>query len=139
MNASHPRVGYYACTLSSLCGAALLSLVGWGRYPTSPLLKNPLLSSTATIQPVCICQMPRPRMHKSRSIHVPLDLNQLPNEGTERCSSHRYCYTPHFHHHTTLRPSKSVPEGLGHSHEHYHSRPQRHCDVTVIEQMTTSV
>ncbi|EGI65309.1 Monocarboxylate transporter 14, partial [Acromyrmex echinatior] len=59
MNASSPRVGYYACTLSSLCGAALLFLVGWGRQPASPVLPGPRLSSLGIVPPPPPCA-PRP-------------------------------------------------------------------------------
>ncbi|TGZ49621.1 Uncharacterized protein DBV15_02028, partial [Temnothorax longispinosus] len=146
MNASSPRVGYYACTLSSLCGAALLFLVGWGRQPASPVLPGPRLSSLGIVPPPppCACPPPpRPRLPKSQSLHVPLDVEDGMRERdfVERVHDHHpivdhYCH-PQFHH-APLRPSKSVPEGLGHQ-DPYRTRPRRHRDITVIEQITTSV
>lgn len=143
MNANSPRVGYYACTLSSLCGAALLFLVGWGRQPASPLLPGPRLSSLGVVPPPppCACPPPpRPRLPKSQSLHVPLDVeDNIPRERdymAERMHEpDHYCH-PQFH--APLRPSKSVPEGLGHQ-DPYRMRPRRHRDITVIEQITTSV
>lgn len=147
MNASSPRVGYYACTLSSLCGAALLFLVGWGRQPASPVLPGPRRSSLGIVPPPplpCACPPPpRPRLPKSQSLHVPLDVEDGMRDRVdfvERMHEHHpiadhYCH-PQFH--APLRPSKSVPEGLGHQ-DPYRSRPRRHRDITVIEQITTSV
>ncbi|XP_029176293.1 monocarboxylate transporter 4-like isoform X2 [Nylanderia fulva] len=142
MNANSPRVGYYACTLSSLCGAALLFLVGWGRQPASPLLPGPRLSSLGVMPPPppCACPPPpRPRLPKSQSLHVPLDVEDNMREReyiAERMHEpDHYCH-PQFH--APLRPSKSVPEGLGHQ-DPYRMRPRRHRDITVIEQITTSV
>ncbi|XP_066597732.1 monocarboxylate transporter 4-like [Prorops nasuta] len=159
MNASSPRVGYYACTLSSLCGAALLFLVGWGRQPAgSPLLAGSRLSNMGLLgTPIgnssCSCPPPRPRLPKSQSLHIPLDrdvdieldFNQQPSRDP-RIPTAESCYHQHAHIHphqcsqfsTPLRPSKSVPEGLGHR-ESFRTRPKRHRDITVIEQMTTSV
>ncbi|XP_012235173.1 monocarboxylate transporter 11-like [Linepithema humile] len=141
MNANSPRVGYYACTLSSLCGAALLFLVGWGRQPTSPILPGPRLSSFGVMPPPppCVCPPPpRPRLPKSRSLHVPLDVedNMHERDFVERVHDTEHYYHPHFH--APLRPSKSVPEGLSHQ-DPYRTRPRRHRDITVIEQITTSV
>ncbi|KAG5322528.1 MOT10 protein, partial [Pseudoatta argentina] len=147
MNASSPRVGYYACTLSSLCGAALLFLVGWGRQPVSPVLPGPRLSSLGIVPPPppCACPPPpRPRLPKSQSLHVPLDVEDgmREREFVERVHhDHHHPIVDHYCHpqfHTPLRPSKSVPEGLGHQ-DPYRTRPQRHRDITVIEQITTSV
>ncbi|KAL6448135.1 hypothetical protein ACFW04_000270 [Cataglyphis niger] len=145
MNANSPRVGYYACTLSSLCGAALLFLVGWGRQPASPLLPGPRLSSlgygVVPPPPPCACPPPpRPRLPKSQSLHVPLDVvedGMRERDYVERMheTTDHYCH-PQFH--APLRPSKSVPEGLGHQ-DPYRIRPRRHRDITVIEQITTSV
>ncbi|XP_050459539.1 monocarboxylate transporter 4-like [Cataglyphis hispanica] len=143
MNANSPRVGYYACTLSSLCGAALLFLVGWGRQPASPLLPGPRLSSLGygVVPPPCACPPPpRPRLPKSQSLHVPLDVvedGMRERDYVERMheTTDHYCH-PQFH--APLRPSKSVPEGLGHQ-DPYRIRPRRHRDITVIEQITTSV
>ncbi|XP_070156110.1 monocarboxylate transporter 4 [Polyergus mexicanus] len=145
MNANSPRVGYYACTLSSLCGAALLFLVGWGRQPASPLLPGPRLSSlgfgVVPPPPPCACPPPpRPRLPKSQSLHVPLDVvedGMRERDYVERMheATDHYCH-PQFH--APLRPSKSVPEGLGHQ-DPYRIRPRRHRDITVIEQITTSV
>ncbi|XP_072744845.1 monocarboxylate transporter 4 [Anoplolepis gracilipes] len=141
MNANSPRVGYYACTLSSLCGAALLFLVGWGRQPASPLLPGPRFSSLGDVPPPlpCACPPPpRPRLPKSQSLHVPLDVEDgmREREYVERMHEpDHYCH-PQFH--APLRPSKSVPEGLGHQ-DPYRMRPRRHRDITVIEQITTSV
>ncbi|XP_076756180.1 monocarboxylate transporter 10 [Xylocopa sonorina] len=137
MNANSSRVGYYACTLSSLCGAALLFLVGWGRQPASPLLPGSHLSNV-TIPPPCACPPPpRPRLPKSQSLHVPLDVDvNLRERETERMHTAEHYYQPQFY--GPLRPSKSVPEGLSHQ-DSYRNRPRRHRDVTVIEQMTTSV
>lgn len=143
MNANSPRVGYYACTLSSLCGAALLFLVGWGRQPASPILPGPRLSSLGIVPPPppCACPPPpRPRLPKSQSLHVPLDVVEdsvIPDRDFEHAmhDSDHY-YHPQFH--APLRPSKSVPEGLSHQ-DPYRTRPRRHRDVTVIEQITTSV
>ncbi|XP_025264408.1 monocarboxylate transporter 10 isoform X1 [Camponotus floridanus] len=146
MNANSPRVGYYACTLSSLCGAALLFLVGWGRQPASPLLPGPRLSSlglglgVAPPPPPCACPPPpRPRLPKSQSLHVPLDVEDGMRE--QRVYAERMHEVDHYCHpqfHAPLRPSKSVPEGLGHQ-DPYRVRPRRHRDITVIEQITTSV
>lgn len=141
MNANSPRVGYYACTLSSLCGAALLFLVGWGRQPTSPILPGPRLSSLGIVPPPppCVCPPPpRPRLPKSRSLHVPLDIenNMHERDFVERIHDTEHYYHPHFH--APLRPSKSVPEGLSHQ-DPYRTRPRRNRDITVIEQITTSV
>ncbi|KYN12508.1 Monocarboxylate transporter 14 [Trachymyrmex cornetzi] len=147
MNASSPRVGYYACTLSSLCGAALLFLVGWGRQPASPVLPGPRLSSLGIVPPPppCACPPPpRPRLPKSQSLHVPLDVEDgmREREFVERVHhDHHHPIVDHYCHpqfHTPLRPSKSVPEGLGHQ-DPYRTRPRRHRDITVIEQITTSV
>ncbi|XP_012059826.1 PREDICTED: monocarboxylate transporter 4-like [Atta cephalotes] len=147
MNASSPRVGYYACTLSSLCGAALLFLVGWGRQPASPVLPGPRLSSLGIVPPLppCACPPPpRPRLPKSQSLHVPLDVEDgmREREFVERVHhDHHHPIVDHYCHpqfHTPLRPSKSVPEGLGHQ-DPYRTRPRRHRDITVIEQITTSV
>ncbi|XP_011868794.1 PREDICTED: monocarboxylate transporter 4-like [Vollenhovia emeryi] len=146
MNASSPRVGYYACTLSSLCGAALLFLVGWGRQPASQILPGPHLSSLGIVPPPppCVCPPPpRPRLPKSQSLHVPLDvedhIGMRERDFVERVHDHpivdHYCH-PQFH--VPLRPSKSVPEGLG-QQDPYRTRPRRHRDITVIEQITTSV
>ncbi|KAL0125502.1 hypothetical protein PUN28_004541 [Cardiocondyla obscurior] len=145
MNASSPRVGYYACTLSSLCGAALLFLVGWGRQPTSPVLPGPRLSSLGIVPPPPPCVYPpppRPRLPKSQSLHVPLDLEDgmrdrdfVERVPHEHSIADHYCHPPF---HAPLRPSKSVPEGLGHQ-DPYRTRPRRHRDITVIEQITTSV
>ncbi|XP_026830936.1 monocarboxylate transporter 4 isoform X2 [Ooceraea biroi] len=141
MNASSPRVGYYACTLSSLCGAALLFLVGWGRQPASPILPGPRLTSFGIVPPPppCACPPPpRPRLPKSHSLHVPLDVedNMRDREFVERIHDTDHYYHPQFH--VPLRPSKSVPEGLSHQ-DPYRTRPRRHRDITVIEQITTSV
>ncbi|KAG7209529.1 hypothetical protein KM043_015611 [Ampulex compressa] len=138
MNENSPRVGYYACTLSSLCGAALLFLVGWGRQPASPILPGPRLSSVGTVPPPCACPPPpRPRLPKSQSLHVPLDIEEnLREREAERMHTAEHYYQPQFH--APLRPSKSVPEGLSHQ-DSYRSRPRRHRDITVIEQITTSV
>lgn len=142
MNASSPRVGYYACTLSSLCGAALLFLVGWGRQPASPILPGPRLSSLGIVPPPppCACPPPpRPRLPKSQSLHVPLDMvedNMREREFERMHDDHYYHHTHQFH--APLRPSKSVPEGLSHP-DPYRTRPRRHRDITVIEQITTSV
>ncbi|KAK1133835.1 hypothetical protein K0M31_011622 [Melipona bicolor] len=139
MNANSSRVGYYACTLSSLCGAALLFLVGWGRQPASPFLSAPNLSNVS-IPPPCACPPPpRPRLPKSQSLHVPLDVpleESLREREMERMHTAEHYYQPQFY--GPLRPSKSVPEGLSHQ-DSYRSRPRRHRDVTVIEQITTSV
>lgn len=137
MNANSSRVGYYACTLSSLCGAALLFLVGWGRQPSSPLLPGSHLSNV-TIPPPCACPPPpRPRLPKSQSLHVPLDVEEsLRDREIERMHTAEHYYQPQFY--GPLRPSKSVPEGLSHQ-DSYRGRPRRHRDVTVIEQITTSV
>ncbi|KOX68613.1 Monocarboxylate transporter 14 [Melipona quadrifasciata] len=139
MNANSSRVGYYACTLSSLCGAALLFLVGWGRQPSSPFLSAPNLSNVS-IPPPCACPPPpRPRLPKSQSLHVPLDVpleESLREREMERMHTAEHYYQPQFY--GPLRPSKSVPEGLSHQ-DSYRSRPRRHRDVTVIEQITTSV
>ncbi|XP_017755394.1 PREDICTED: monocarboxylate transporter 10-like [Eufriesea mexicana] len=137
MNDNSPRVGYYACTLSSLCGAALLFLVGWGRQPASPLLPGSHLSNVS-IPPPCACPPPpRPRLPKSQSLHVPLDVEEnLRDRDMERMHTAEHYYQPQFY--GPLRPSKSVPEGLSHQ-DSYRSRPRRHRDVTVIEQITTSV
>ncbi|KAL2731999.1 monocarboxylate transporter 10-like isoform X1 [Vespula squamosa] len=141
MNANSPRVGYYACTLSSLCGAALLFLVGWGRQPTSPVLPGPRLSSLGAVPPPCACPPPpRPRLPKSQSLHVPLDVEDNVHEReSESIHTAEHYYQPQFH--APLRPSKSVPEGLSHPHQPdpYRTRPRRYRDVTVIEQITTSV
>jgi hypothetical protein len=143
MNASSPRVGYYACTLSSLCGAALLFLVGWGRQPASPILPGPRLAGLAGVAmppaPLpCACPPPpRPRLPKSHSLHVPLDTEDADvREFAERLHDTEHYYRPQFH--APLRPSKSVPEGLSHQ-DPYRTRPRRHRDITVIEQITTSV
>ena len=139
MNASSPRVGYYACTLSSLCGAALLFLVGWGRQPTSPLIVGPRIPNIGIggMPPPCVCPPPpRPRLPKSQSLYVPLDVehNYREHYPQRAMSREHYC---HAQCQANLRPSKSVPEGLGH-HDSLR-RPRRHRDVTVIEQITTSV
>ncbi|XP_036139355.1 monocarboxylate transporter 4 isoform X2 [Monomorium pharaonis] len=147
MNASSPRVGYYACTLSSLCGAALLFLVGWGRQPASPILPGPRLTSLGIVPPPppCACPPPpRPRLPKSQSLHVPLDVEDMrEREFVERVHDHHHPIVDHYCHpqfHTPLRPSKSVPEGLGHQDPYHRARPpRRHRDITVIEQITTSV
>ncbi|KYN07524.1 Monocarboxylate transporter 14 [Cyphomyrmex costatus] len=148
MNASSPRVGYYACTLSSLCGAALLFLVGWGRQPASPVLPGPRLSSLGIVPPLippCACPPPpRPRLPKSQSLHVPLDVEDGMRERdfVERVHHDHHPVVDHYCHpqfHTPLRPSKSVPEGLGHQDPYHRTRPRRHRDITVIEQITTSV
>lgn len=157
MNQSIPRVGYYACTLSSLCGAGLLFLVGWGRQPSSPVLRASQLSHVSQqLPPPCACPPPpRQRLPKSQSLHVPLDIEQeiirdqpqttlhpqyheMPEHNCIHSSDH-YCQSLPYHHHTTLRPSKSVPEGLHGNHDTYRPRPRRYRDVTVIEQITTSV
>ncbi|XP_014468611.1 PREDICTED: monocarboxylate transporter 10 [Dinoponera quadriceps] len=141
MNESSPRVGYYACTLSSLCGAALLFLVGWGRQPASPILPGPRLSSLGVVPPPCACPPPpRPRLPKSQSLHVPLDVveDNMRERDFERVHDVEHYYHPHHQFHAPLRPSKSVPEGLGHQ-DPYRSRARRHRDITVIEQITTSV
>ncbi|XP_053987713.1 monocarboxylate transporter 10-like isoform X1 [Hylaeus volcanicus] len=138
MNANSPRVGYYACTLSSLCGAALLFLVGWGRQPASPVLAGSHLA-TGVVPPPCACPPPpRPRLPKSQSLHVPLDIEENLRAGEMERMQHttEHYYQPQFY--GPLRPSKSVPEGLSHQ-DSYRSRPRRHRDVTVIEQITTSV
>ncbi|KAK0094768.1 hypothetical protein PV326_010044 [Microctonus aethiopoides] len=183
MNDSVPRVGYYACTLSSLCGAALLFLVGWGRQPSSPLLRASQLSHVSQqMPPPCACPPPpRPRLPKSQSLHVSLDINndirnlqakqyqqqtnllnsqqpstpqqqqqqqQYPHQHQlkqcldvpERVCPHsmeHYCQSGSYH--NPLRPSKSVPEGLSNHEGMYKPRPRRYRDVTVIEQITTSV
>lgn len=137
MNANSSRVGYYACTLSSLCGAALLFLVGWGRQPASPLLPGSSHLSNMSIPPPCACPPPpRPRLPKSQSLHVPLDEEHFREREMERMHTAEHYYQPQFY--GPLRPSKSVPEGLSHQ-DSYRSRPRRHRDVTVIEQITTSV
>ncbi|XP_032677680.1 monocarboxylate transporter 2-like isoform X2 [Odontomachus brunneus] len=142
MNASSPRVGYYACTLSSLCGAALLFLVGWGRQPASPILPGPRLTSLGVVPPPppCACPPPpRPRLPKSQSLHVPLDVledNMRERDFERMHDADHYYHTHQFH--APLRPSKSVPEGLSHQ-DPYRTRPRRHRDITVIEQITTSV
>lgn len=138
MNANaNSRVGYYACTLSSLCGAALLFLVGWGRQPASPLLPGSSHLSNMSIPPPCACPPPpRPRLPKSQSLHVPLDEEHFREREMERMHTAEHYYQPQFY--GPLRPSKSVPEGLSHQ-DSYRSRPRRHRDVTVIEQITTSV
>ncbi|XP_051162314.1 monocarboxylate transporter 10 [Leptopilina boulardi] len=138
MNANNPRVGYYACTLSSLCGAALLFLVGWGRQPTSPLVVGPRIPNVSGMPPPCACPPPpRPRLPKSQSLYVPLDVehNYREHYPQRAMNPERYC---HAQCHTNLRPSKSVPEGLE-NHNNSLRRPRRHRDVTVIEQITTSV
>nr|XP_031836871.1 monocarboxylate transporter 11-like isoform X2 [Nomia melanderi] len=138
MNAYIPRVGYYACTLSSLCGAALLFLVGSGQQPASPtVLPDPHISTTAVPPPRTCPPPPRPRLPKSQSLHVPLDIDDnLRERDIDRMHTAEHYYQPQFY--GPLRPSKSVPEGLSH-HDSYRSRPRRHRDVTVIEQITTSV
>ncbi|XP_076627091.1 monocarboxylate transporter 10 [Colletes latitarsis] len=139
MNANSPRMGYYACTLSSLCGAALLFLVGWGRQPSSPVLPGSHLA-TGLVPPPCACPPPpRPRLPKSQSLHVPLDIEENLREREMERMQHtatEHYYQPQFY--GPLRPSKSVPEGLSHQ-DSYRNRPRRHRDVTVIEQITTSV
>ncbi|XP_076673946.1 monocarboxylate transporter 10 [Andrena cerasifolii] len=137
MNANSPRVGYYACTLSSLCGAALLFLVGWGRQPATPILTGHHIPG-GVAPPHCACPPPpRPRLPKSQSLHVPLDVeDHLRDRETERIHTADHFYQPQFY--GPLRPSKSVPEGLSHR-DSYRNRPRRHRDVTVIEQITTSV
>ncbi|XP_043254509.1 monocarboxylate transporter 10-like [Colletes gigas] len=139
MNANSPRMGYYACTLSSLCGAALLFLVGWGRQPSSPVLPGSHLG-TGLVPPPCACPPPpRPRLPKSQSLHVPLDIEENLREREMERMQHtapEHYYQPQFY--GPLRPSKSVPEGLSHQNS-YRNRPRRHRDVTVIEQITTSV
>lgn len=145
INARSPRVGYYACTLSSLCGAALLFLVGWGRQPTSPILGGSRLSHVGPLPPPCACPPPpRPRLPKSQSLHVPLDVEQeMREQEVERHlrSTEHYYQPTSYYQHAPLRPSKSVPEGLGHqdSFRSNSTRPRRYRDVTVIEQITTSV
>ncbi|XP_012278934.1 monocarboxylate transporter 2 [Orussus abietinus] len=139
INASSPRVGYYASTLSPLCGAALLFLVGWGRQPTSPMIIGSQPSNIGHVPPPCACPPPpRSRLPKSQSLHVPLDVNHEPfqEREAERLRSREQFCQPQFH--TPLRPSKSVPEGLGHQ-DAYRGRRGRHRDITVIEQITTSV
>lgn len=141
MNANNPRVGYYACTLSSLCGAALLFLVGWGRQPTSPLVVGPRIPNVSGMPPPCACPPPpRPRLPKSQSLYVPLDVehNYREHYPQRAMNQERYC---HAQCHTNLRPSKSVPEGLENHNNNSLRRPppRRHRDVTVIEQITTSV
>ncbi|KZC11886.1 Monocarboxylate transporter 14 [Dufourea novaeangliae] len=138
MNAYIPRVGYYACTLSSLCGAALLFLVGSGQQPSSPILPDSHLSTTAVPPPRTYPPPPRPRLPKSQSLHVPLDIDEnLRERDMDRMHTAENYYQPQFYG-PPLRPSKSVPEGLSHQNS-YRNRPRRHRDVTVIEQITTSV
>ncbi|XP_058799155.1 monocarboxylate transporter 10 isoform X2 [Phymastichus coffea] len=198
MNASSPRVGYYACTLSSLCGAALLFLVGWARRnPCSPIVGAAASAAAASAaaggaggslasMPVCACSAANvtpvartlTRLPKSQSLHIPLSRPETPLhhglhpghlDGFHRNSFYGY---PHRHFHEQqlgticggclppqgpLRPSKSVPEGLAQpyhyqfdpqqqSHHQLHPElvqrartPRRSRDVTVIEQITTSV
>lgn len=214
MNAGSPRIGYYVCTLSSLSGAALLFLVGWGR-------RNPCMTPIPGISPNCPCSLAAtalgvrtyPRISKTQSLHIPLnrsesvmhqchdhdnenDIEQQDEPPRHNCQSQqpqqqqqqpqfrfmdqlsRTCGCCTFHHHSfrhspynfypepSLRPSKSVPEGLSndylpqqrncqyhpnqcyqhHHHQNYNQqtlqrpttpRPPR--DVTVIEQITTCV
>ena len=133
MNERSPRVGYYACTLSSLCGAALLFLVGWGRQPTSPLIGGPTVPNINEVPPLCFCtHPPRPRLPKSQSLYVPLDREHNYQENYPQRKSNFYAQC-----HANLRPSRSVPEGLG-NHISLR-RPRRYRDITVIEQITTSV
>lgn len=218
MNAGSPRIGYYVCTLSSLSGAALLFLVGWGR-------RNPCITPIPGISPTCPCSLAAtasgvrtyPRISKTQSLHIPLsrpesviqqhhDPDNDVHIEQQNESQHHHCpqkqpSTIHqqqpqcrfmdqlnrtcgcctFHHHsfrhspynyypeTTLRPSKSVPEGLSNDYlspqqrncqyhpnqcyqHHYHQQhlnqqqllqrpttPKPPRDVTVIEQITTCV
>jgi len=139
---SSPRVGYYACTLSSLCGAALLFLVGSGRQSPIVVVRGSNLLRLLPPSPPCTCPPPpRPRLPKSQSLHVPLDVEDgiRNRDFVERVHNHPivdHYYHPQFH--APLRPSKSVPEGLSHQ-DPYRTRPRRHRDITVIEQITTSV
>ncbi|XP_076654148.1 monocarboxylate transporter 13 [Halictus rubicundus] len=138
MNAYIPRVGYYACMLSSLCGAALLFLVGSGQQPSSPTMIPDSHLSTSAVPPPRTCPPPpRPRLPKSQSLHVPLNIDEsLRDRDMERMHTADHYYQPQFY--GPIRPSKSVPEGLSHQ-DSYRSRPRRHRDVTVIEQITTCV
>ncbi|XP_078045436.1 uncharacterized protein LOC144474467 [Augochlora pura] len=140
MNAYIPRVGYYACMLSSLCGAALLFLVGSGQQPASPTVMPDAHLSASAVPPLRTCPPPpRPRLPKSQSLHVPLNIDESlrDRDMSERIHHNtEHYYQPQFY--GPIRPSKSVPEGLSHQ-DSYRSRPRRHRDVTVIEQITTCV
>lgn len=166
MNASVPRVGYYVCTLSSLCGAGLLSLVGGSKQKLLPALSATNLCHMAH-QPVAACTClppPRSRLFKSQSLHVPLDSVQDSRDFQEHqvytpMRTQHNSYQPHqqYHdeseyncihpskhcchsdmHQMSLRLSKSMPEGLG-NQEFYRPKSRRGRDITVIEQITTSV
>lgn len=101
MNVSRPQVGYYACSLSSLCGAALLFLVGWGRRnPCSPVMAAAAAAAAATgaggggslgaAAVPCACTAAAAanmtmtpvartltRLPKSQSLHIPLNRTEI--------------------------------------------------------------
>ncbi|XP_067011576.2 monocarboxylate transporter 4-like [Anabrus simplex] len=145
INESHPKAGYYFSFLSTMVGAALLFLVGTPKRPPPDAV--PVF---APIQEMCSCAPPspgyfhRPRLPKSISFANTLDLPDVPlgcisEEGLPDNYMMEYeLYGGHrFHGHRPLRPSKSVPEGLGVPHHPWPRQQPR--NVTVIEQMTTSV
>ena len=111
MNASSPRVGYYACTLSSLCGAALLFLVGWGRRnPCSPVIAAAAAAAAAAggggggslgsvpcacsagMGPMTPVARTLTRLPKSQSLHIPLNRSDMQHS------------TPMAHGHAAMHP-----------------------------------
>ncbi|XP_011495152.1 PREDICTED: uncharacterized protein LOC105360075 [Ceratosolen solmsi marchali] len=86
INSKNPKIGYYACSLSSLCGAALLFLVGSNRRKAcSPVIFTATRSrSLGSLSCACPTINMKPvaynisRLVKSQSLHIPLirDENQ---------------------------------------------------------------
>jgi hypothetical protein len=126
INQNHPKAGYYFSFLSTMVGAALLFLVGCPKRPRVPTDVAPC--SCASVSPA------RPQLPKSISFATTLDLplGCISEEPLPDSLMLGYDFRP-------LRPSKSVPEGLGTRHEWYQYRRPAVRQVTVIEQMTTSV
>jgi hypothetical protein len=109
-----------------MLAAALLFLVSYPKRPRTPSEVAPC--SCASVSPV------RPPLPKSMSFATTLDLplGCISEEALPDSLMMDYNLRP-------LRPSKSVPEGLATRHEWLQYRRPAVRQVTVIEQMTTSV
>ncbi|XP_066994725.2 monocarboxylate transporter 4 [Anabrus simplex] len=147
INENHPKAGYYFSFLSTMVGAALLFLVGTRKRPPPD---PPPIPAFAPIPNMCSCVPPspayfhRPRLHKSISFAHALDLPDVPpgwaNQGVFPCNyvmDYELYGANRNGVHRTLRPTKSVPEGIGVEDYTWPRRQPR--NVTVIEQITTSV
>ncbi|CAK1555760.1 unnamed protein product [Leptosia nina] len=154
INQQVPRAGFYFSTASTLIGAILLFFVGFSkREPDPPLLPAP------TISEACLCLTP-PRCEPAwcacsaggattycawtgsscSTTRLPKSLSYGAPLNRPCCSAAQY---PECCRRVTLRPSRSVPEGLARRGTWSRAGSCRaHCprrEHHLIEQITTSV